>query len=63
MKKRTNFKLTLNRETLRHLSEARLTGVAGGRPTSLDTRCSDCGTCGLPCSDGCNHSTPWSCTC
>ena len=49
-------KLSLNKETVRHLTNEELKGVAGGAPTNANT-CPD--TCPSTCSGiGCLGSTP-----
>jgi hypothetical protein len=54
--KRSVQKLTLNRETLRHLNERALHGVGGAK--SVSCLWSDCDTCGIVCS-----APIQSCTC
>lgn len=52
MKKQSNRKLTVHRETLRRLNPETLDQVAGGGPT---TGCTGTAVCTATCTDTCNN--------
>jgi hypothetical protein len=56
-KKLATKKLSLSRETLRHLDRQELRQAAGGRPKSFGTSCED-----PPGSDGCTWTSGVGCT-